>query len=498
MRALIASWCAGTSGPRRATRAPLLESSSGHRSPLAGLALDIRIALRMLRKTPAFAAVVVVTLALGIGANTALFSLADNLLFRSLPVRDPDRQVQLQVFSARPRPGTPPKPIESRFGPSVFDSVRAQRRVMADVVGYMRLEDRPAITIDGAAEPEREIQHVSANFFSGLAVAPVRGRTPKESDDHVAVISARWWRARFGSADDIIGRTLTVRGEIYTIIGVAPPRFHGFEIDRSADIWIHSPTEPLMMVARLQPGITPAQTEAAVLPILVEDIARRNPIVGAQPLRAEALGVGQGISALRGQYRAALLALLALVSVVLLTTCTNVANLLILRNGVRRRELGVRAALGASRARLVAQAIVESSILAVAGCLAGLYLARWGVSIVLSMLALPTAPGSLEFVADARVIGFAIGVSVLGVLIFAVMPAWRATDIDVTGALRASQVTTAPLRTRRLGRVLVGVQVALSVILLAGAGLFAQTLRNLSRLDMGFSADRLVQVNLDP
>jgi predicted permease len=188
---------------------------------------------------------------------------------------------------------------------------------------------------------------------------------------------------------------------------------------------------------------------------------------------------------------------MALVAVVLLTTCTNVGNLLMLRNAARRREWSVRVALGAGRSRLIAQSLVESMLLATAGCIAGLAVARWGVSIVLSMLPLPEPPAGLDFVADGRVVGFAAAVSVLSVLLFGLGPAWRATDVDLSGALRSSQGVTQPRRTRRLGRALVACQVGLSVLLLVGAGLFVKTLRNLSLLDMGFSADRLLQVRID-
>ena len=207
--------------------------------------------------------------------------------------------------------------------------------------------------------------------------------------------------------------------------------------------------------------------------------------------------MGQGRSVLREPVQGALLALMGLVTLVLLTTCTNVGNLLMFRNAARRRELTVRAALGAGRSRLVVQSLVESTFVAAAGCIAGLFLARWGVSIILSMMPVPEPPGGLTFVADGRVIGFAMVVSLLSVLLFGLGPAWRATDVDLTGALRSSQGVTAPKRTRRLGRVLVACQVGLSVLLLVGAGLFVQTLRNLSRLDMGFSADRLLQVRIE-
>jgi predicted permease len=459
------------------------------------LAQDLRYAIRMLRKSPAFTAIVTLSLALGIGANTALFSLVDNLLVRSLPVRDPDRLVQLQVVPTRAsRTG---KPIASLFPRKVFDAVRAQDRIFADVVGFLRLEDRPGITLDGAAEPEREVEYVSENFFTGLGVSPIAGRSPGAADHNVAVISARWWRARFGGRGDAIGRTLRIAGKTYAIIGVAPPRFHGFNVDHSADIWIYPAAADLDMVALLQAGVAPAQAEAAVDDLLRQVVLEQQPRLAPENMKTEALAVGQGLSRLRGQYKTALLALMALVAVVLLTTCTNVGSLLMLRNAARRRELSVRTALGAGRSRLMVQSLVESALVAAAGCIAGLFLARWGISMVLSMLPLPEPPGGLAFVADARVVGFAVAVSVLSVLLFGLGPAWRATDVDLTRALRSGQSATAPKRTRRLSRGLIACQVALSVPLLVGAGLFAQTLRNLSHLDIGFSADRLLQVRID-
>ena len=457
------------------------------------LAQDVRYAVRMLRKSPAFTIVVTLSLALGIGANTALFSLVDSLLLRSLPVRTPDRIVQIQVVPILPGGFRKPFPV---FEPSVFDAVRAQGQVVSEVVGFLRL-DRPTIAVDGAAEPARDVDRISTNFFRDLGVTPVIGRAPAPSDDAVAVISDRWWRARFDGNTGVLGRTVSIDGQTFSIIGVAPPRFHGFMVESSADIWISSPaaTRDMMMIARLAPDVTAARAQGALHGLIRPFLQNRLP--PDIEMETELVPAGQGLSQLRSQYRGALLALMVLVTLVLLTTCTNVGNLLMVRNAARNRELTVRAALGAGRSRLILQYLVESTLLAAIGCALGLVLARWGVSIVVSMLPLPAIPESLMFHVDARVLGFAAGVSLLSALLFGLAPAWRATEVDATACLRSSQGSTAPRNVRRLGRVLVACQVGLSVVLLVGAGLFVQTLRNLSRQDVGFNPDRLLQVSID-
>jgi predicted permease len=247
------------------------------------------------------------------------------------------------------------------------------------------------------------------------------------------------------------------------------------------------------MIARLQPGITYAQAQAAMqvfFPQPPQLPRNMRPEVEVQP-------AGRGLSQLRAEYRRPLLALVVLVTLVLLTTCTNVGNLLMLRHTARRRELTVRVALGARRSRLILQYFVESLILAVMGGILALAIARWGVSIILSMLPLPSFPESLKFQADARTLGFAAGLSVLSAMLFGLAPAWRAAHVDLAGALRSSQAGTPTRDTRRFGRILVACQVGLSVILLVGAGLFVQTLRNLTLYDVGFNPDRLLQVLID-
>jgi predicted permease len=455
---------------------------------------DLRYAVRMLWKSPAFTVIVTLSLALGIGANTALFSLVDDLLLRSLPVSQPDRLVQVQQTTT----GLGTRKTGIFFAKPVFDYVRAHDQVFAEIVGFSSL-DRPSISIDGVEEPTRSVEQVSENFFRDLGVTPILGRTPQASDDAVAIVSYGLWRTRFGSSPSVLGRAVTIADQTCTIIGVAPPRFLGLSIENSASLWISSRTAaPQRMIARLKPGVTSAQAQAATR-VLFRQLPRALPDVvfwdaGAQ---TELLPAGKGLSELRAQYERPLLALTVLVTLVLLITCTNVGNLLIVRNSARRRELALRVALGARRSRLVLQYLIESAVLAAAGGMLGLVFARWGVSIILSMLPLPAIPDGLVFRADGRVLGFAAGVSLLSALLFGLAPAWRATQVDHAAALKSSHGGSPTKSTRRLGRSLVACQVGLSVLLLVGAGLFVQTLRNLVRLDVGFNPDSLLQVSLD-
>jgi predicted permease len=473
---------------------PLREDHRAERSlPTLDLLIQaVRHSTRRLARTPVFTVVVILILAIGIGANAALFSLVDSLLLRSLPVRDPDQLVWLRAFSQEPRAWND-KPLAEDFDRSTFAAVRAQAGIIEGVVGYRGI-DRPAITIDGNAEPGRAVDWVSPNFFAGLGVSTILGRSADTADANVAVISARWWRSRFGGSSDVLGRELTIDGKTFTIIGVAPPRFHGFELDRSPDVFITPAPVDLRMIARLLPGVERAQAEAAVFHQL---LAKVDPGDREPTNRVNALPVGNGLSDLRGRYKGALLALMGLVTLVLFTTCANVGNLVMLRNTARRRELAVRSALGAGRSRLVAHSLVETTLLATAGCVAGVLLARWGVSLVVAMLPLPAPPGSLAFHSDARLLIFASAICVFSTLLFGLGPAWRAADVNLTGWLQSTHGLSAPLRMRHFGRLLVSAQVALSVLLLVGAGLFVQTLRNLSRLHVGFSAERLIQLSID-
>ena len=452
------------------------------------------MAVRTLWKHRGFTAFATLSLALGIGANTALFSLVDRLLLRSLPVSEPGRLVEVQQTISR----LGIKKAVTGASPAAFDAVRAHPEIFSAVVGFEYL-DRPVVTIGGADEPNQRLARVSANFFRDLGIQPAIGRAPEANDDAVAIVGDAWWRERFGASSDALGQAMTVDGRTYRIVGVAPARFRGLSIDTATDGWIVSRAPAtLRMIARLAPGVGAEQARAAA-EVVFRQLAQMQPeaMRWGDDMRTTLVPAGRGLSQLREQDERPLLALSALVVVVLLITCTNVGNLLVLRHAGRRRELAVRAALGAGRARLVLMYVIESLVLALLGGALALVVASWGVSILLSTLPVPAPPDGLAFRADARVLAFVACVSMVSALLFGLVPAWRATRSDLSLVLRSSPGRGATQRSRRLGRWLVACQVALSVLLLVGAGLFVQTLRNLTRVDVGFVPDGLLQVSID-
>jgi predicted permease len=459
------------------------------------LSQDLRYGVRTLWKSPAFTLIVTLSLGLGIGANTALFSLVDDLLLRSLPVRDADRLVKVELVAS----GLGTKKGFASFPAPVFDALRARTDILSEVVGFNRL-DRPSVTLDGHLEPALQVERVSSNFFRDLGVNPVHGRTPDASDDAVAVLSDRYWRSRFARRSDVLGRALTLDGQVFTIVGVAPPGFIGLSVENSIDLWLaaRTPPPPQAMIARLNASVTPSHAQAALqTPLRQLGEAQTSGMPWNDAMQVTLLPAGKGLSQLRAQYDRPLLALLVLVSLVLLITCTNVSNLLMVRNTARRRELSLRISLGASRSRVVMQYLVESGLLALMGGLLALGFARWGVSITLSMLPLPSVPQGLAFEIDGRVLGFTGLLAIVSALLFGLAPAWNATGVDLTAALKSNSGGTSSRGNRRMARWLVASQVALTVLLLVGAGLFVQTLRNLTHLDVGFDPKGLLQVSID-
>jgi predicted permease len=487
------------------------------------LSRDIRHAIRSLRQAPGFVLVVVITLGLGIGANTAIFSLMDQVLLRPLPVHDPSglvlldgpgafqgRTVNLATFSY-------PMYVDFRDRNEVFSGVLARFPLSTTVVWR-----------GGSERANGEL--VSGNFFDVLGVRPALGRVLNTADDRVpgahpiAVLSYGYWQRRFGGDPLILNQTITVNGHPLTIVGVSARGFAGVQVGQAADVML-----PLMMkaqmtptwndldnrrsrwvtvMARLKPGVSRTAAEAAMNVIYrqineqeVKDIPNNSENFRKRFVskHLDVLPGHRGLSDLRREFSTPLIVLMSMVGVVLLIACANVANLLLARTTARQKEIALRLALGAGRARIIRQQLVESGLLALAGTVVGLLLAWWTGGLLLAALPGDPAARNLSAEPDLRVTGFAIGTGVLTALLFGIVPAIHATRAGVIGALKEESGSVAGGgRQARLRRVLVISQVALSMLLLAGAGLFARSLYNLKWLDPGFRVDDLFVFSVDP
>ncbi len=450
---------------------------------------ELRYAFRSLRRSAGFAFVVMVSLALGIGANTGLFSLVNRLLIQHLPVKEPGRLVRvqrvLQLSGGRVK--------ANRLAAADIETVARNSTVFSDVAGFLNL-DRPTVVVNGAMEPPLGVQQVLPGFFDTLGLPMTIGTA--RNDVRGAVISHRYWRVRFGGNTDVLGSSLNINGQPFPILGVAPVRFQGLELETSPSIWIWSNalSDSLEMVGRLRPQVGPAEAEIAMSSVFQQ--------LGGQQFGGARVGAriepaGRGISNVRAEYGRPLVALLVLAALVLLATCANVGILLAVRNTTRARELAVRVSLGARRSRLFAQLLIEGAVLAAGGAALALPVARAVVATILSML--PAAGEALGFRVNVPLLSFVSAASLLCTLLFAAAPAWRATRPDLLAqGLQASRAATLPRSAHRFQRMLVAAQASLSVVILVGAGLFLQTLRNLSQADTGFDSRRLLQVSVDP
>jgi len=488
---------------------PLLES----------LLQDLRYGLRILRKNPGFTAVAVLTLALGIGANTAVFSVIAALALRPLPVRDPQRLVQLA--SVGPVLTTP------NFSYPAYARVQSENQVFADVcaVGWL---NELAVAVDGDTEYLAG-QIVSGNFFSFVGVDPIAGRTFTPSEDlvrgknAVAVISYKYWHRRFGLDASVIGKSINMRGTPFEIVGVAPADFTGIAVGRSPDLYVPMMMEPafrdgsswldrasfhwIQIAGRLKPGTSrqAAQTNLAIInsEILAEVPKTDWPSAQAEDFMMQSLEVvpasGGLAFNLRRRLFAPLAVLLVMVGLLLFTACANVANLLLARGAARQREIAVRLAIGAGRFRLVRQLLVEGLLIALAGGAMGLLLAFWSMPAVQSLVSLSQGGVALDLHPDPRILAFTAGVSVVSTLLFGLLPAFRSTRVDLGPTLKGAVHTGTARRSRLgVGKALVVCQIALSLLLLVGAGLFVHTLANLENLDPGFNRDNVLLFSVDP
>jgi putative ABC transport system permease protein len=459
---------------------------------------DLRYGARMLTKQPSFALIAIATLALGIGANTAIFSVVNGILFRPLPYADAERLYWLSIDR---------QDLGKGFTLSTADFLTLKEHNQS--FEKMALLQGDRMTLTGGAEPERITAHkVTSEYFAAMGVQPVLGRTFLPDEDQpgkplVAVVSHSLWQSHLNSDPDPGSRTVTLNDRMYTVIGVMPPDFRLF---RSVDVWPIMQVNPpkrrapygLRLIAKLKPGIDEPQVRAE-LTALRDQVERQwsNPQEGSG-LPLWSYEVEPLKEFITGNLRPVLLVLLAAVGCVLLIATANVANLLLARGSTREREMAIRAALGASRFRLLRQLLSESVLLAAAGGALGLLLASYGVDLLLKL-----EPGNLprmhEVGIDKGVLAFTSCVSLLSGLLFGLAPAMQVSRTNLNESLKEGGRTSTETRGRkRLRALLVVSQTALALVLLAGAGLMIKSFVRLQQVNPGFNPEGLLSVQLSP
>ena len=498
---------------------------------------DVKYAVRMLAASPLFSAMAVLSLALGIGANTAIYSFMDAILMRALPVQNPD---SLIVFNwhAKAHPGV----IHSSSGsqwrdagitsgnmPYVFfDQVREGNEVLASAFGFANA-GRLNLQIRGQADIVNA-QYVTGGFFSGLGVPPAAGRLIDFTDDRagapsVVVVTYGFAQRRFGDAAKAVGQPMLISENPFTIIGVTPPEFFGADASRQQDLYVpvHANilleqiygrdvavryTEAsnywLQMLGRLRPGVTRQQAEAVLAPMFqrwVESTAKNDKERVDLPVLRVKEGAG-GLDALRRQYSQPLYVLMTMVALILAIACANIANLLLARATARRREMALRLSLGASRPRVIRQLLTESVVLALAGGVLGMAFAKWGISALTALLANGRENFTLHAQLNWHVLALTIALSVATGALFGLAPALQSTRVDLVSALKQTRGGERKLRFHSrlrlsLSQVLAVAQIAISLLLLVAAGLFARTLGHLNAVALGFNREHLLLVSVN-
>lgn len=490
---------------------------------MGALAQDLRYGVRMLLKSKAFTAVAVLSLALGIGANTAIFSLINAVMLRMLPVKDPRELVLLSLVG--------PGRTSNNFNYPLFERLRESDHSFSGLIAANTVNGLRMTVSEpeggGAVETVQQSQ-VSGNYFSVLGVSAAVGRVLTDDDDQasspqpVAVISYDFWKRRFGLDPAVVGRKITLNECPFTIVGVTTPGFNGFEVGRKPDLWWPLRAVPLVfpanqslklkshwwlrVIGRVKPEATLEQARQDLDLIVKQEAAQ---MIAEDPPRSESLlryltelklelePGGAGWSTLRGQFKQPLLILMAAVGLVLLTACANVANLLLARASGRRKEIAIRLAIGAGRSRIIRQLLTESILLAAGGGALGLVLAQWGTGILITYLPRQQTAGLLV-APDAGVLGFTLALSLLTGILFGLAPAFQATRFDLIASLKNQAGSSAGRSRIALNKVLVVTQVALSLFLVIGAGLFVRSLQNLKTVDTGFDRENLVHFGIDP
>jgi predicted permease len=485
---------------------------------LANLWFDLRYALRQLRKAPVFAAATVMTLALGIGATTAIFSAMNAVLLRLLPVSNPKHLYYLHIPDGQPYGAHSTGDSETSFSLPVFETLRNQRQTFSEVIAFAPLGAGKVATRFSNGAPEQSLgEMVSGNFFSGLGVHAVAGRLLGMDDENqnsaAVVLSYDFWTRRFARNPDILGQTFSIKGVPLTVVGVAAQGFPGVEPGDSIDWWIPLQRRPeldpwgnplnhtlygspdwwcLRLLARVVPGATIQQAIAKATPaFLAESYARLGAPDPVHPKTRLTAVPAKGMQGLGDFYAEPIRVLMALVTLVLVIACSNVVMLIVARNAARQRDFSVRMALGAGRATFLRQLLVESAILVIAGASLGFLFALSATRALAAWFQLETS-----LAPDRLVLLFTSLVSILAALMFALVPMRSATNAPVAGALRTSAQTSQ--RNRRGGTVALAIQVALCFTLLTAAGLLLRTLLNYEHTNLGMQADEVLVFGITP
>lgn len=495
---------------------------------MAGLFSDLKFGLRTLLRSPLFSTVAVLSLALGIGANTAIFTLVDQVLLRLLPVSNPKELVQLRVDGGRV--GSNNGDGQHTFSYPIYEFFRDKNTVFSDLTGQQLQntslvgEDRSEMVLVGL---------VAGNFFEVLGVQPHLGRLLRSEDNKnlgahpVAVLQYDFWQNRFSGDRDIIGKTIRVNGSPFTVVGIAGIGFEGTDSAVPTKIWLPvmmkrviNPTEEetvltneryawFYLFGRLKPGTTTEQAQSSMKVLfrqrqeeeLKAQYFSRFPDQKDFFLKQNFLLIpaSRGQSELRNQFERPLIVLQWLVGAVLLIACVNIANLLLARAAARQKEVAIRTAMGASRAQIVRQLLAESFLLAIAGGTAGLAISYWLAKGLMRFLPFDPANLSLSAVPDLRILIFTTAVTLVTALVFGLVPALQGSRVSPNTTLKAEAGAVVGGHGHvRLRKALVALQVGLSVLLLVGAGLFARTLKNLENVDLGFRTQNVVTFGVRP
>jgi putative ABC transport system permease protein len=473
---------------------------------------DLRYAIRTLRTSPGFAMVAIFSLALGIGANTAIFSLIDAVMLKYLPVTRPEELLQVVMNDDN-----------GSFTNPLWEQVRDRQDAMSGVFAFG--STRFNLTAGGEARYAQGT-FASGGFFAALEVAAVLGRTFTPADDHrgcaaTAVLSYDFWQKEYGGNAAVMEKPIWLDGHPFQVLGVAQPGFYGVDIGRPLEVIAPVCSEAIIrgansqldqrsswwlrVVGRPKPGVSPRQVTARLKTLAPDILGATVPKGWRADDQAEyrkrtfgTVPAANGLSYLRRQYRQALIVLMVVVGVVLLIACANVANLLLARAAARQREIAIRLALGLSRLRLIRQLLTESILLSLAGAGLGILFAQWGSRLLVGFLSSSNNQVFLDLALNGHILTFTIGVAVATGLLFGLAPAWRGTRVQPQAAMKENGRGVIEGRSRfGLGKLLVAAQVTLSLLLLVGAGLLLGTFRKLETMDPGFDPSRVLIVRLD-